>query len=99
MNCAQPGDEKLWFSVWRGELPFRYGWYRADRKQWKELPFNCDCSSVIRLLVLNDQVLDIHQGSPGLRDTDNEFSMLATLALSYIDPRELYTYGDLTLLS
>lgn len=58
-----------------------------------------DCSSVCRLLELNDQVLNIHQGAPALRDANREFSEYATLALSDIDPQELDDSGGLALVS
>lgn len=56
--------------------------YFDERNEWKDLLFNFKCTSVSKLLELNDPVEDIHKGHPALEDGDCAFGELATLCLS-----------------
>lgn len=62
--------------------------YSQQTNQWKDLLFNLGCTSFARLLELNEQVEDIHQGHPALEDYHKILGDFATAGLSDIDPQE-----------
>lgn len=71
--------------------------YDGEMNAWRALLFNQSCTSVGRLLALNEQMSDIHQGSPELEDVDGEFSQFATVCLSGLGMSEMFTGSNLEL--
>lgn len=59
--------------------------YEADKNQWTDLLFNRQCSSVAKMLELNERMMNIQKGCPELVDTDEALSLLSTLCLSGLD--------------
>lgn len=68
--------------------------YDGEKNQWTDLLFNRQCTSVAKLLKLNDRLKDIRKGCPELVDTDADLSNLATICLSGLHLEEMADYPE-----